>query len=352
MELLIKRTYRSIKRKKNLFFAKNDYHVPFVTRMKYAFKGFTPNEYVWLDLANNDYRDYISDYQRVNSREINGAYKIILDDKLLFEEIFRRYARVPAVYAWVSYGVVYGIHEYEVDNSSVLEFIRKRSCVVLKWETGYEGKGTYIIRAAEGNESGFSVNGKNVSAQKLLELFSKPGQAILCEFMQQSGFEHELYPDSTNTIRMICEKKKDEKTAHVVKAAQRIGNHKSAPLDNVSAGAISCEIDIDSGKLLAGVVAKTEHNSGDNRFFDTHPDSGAVLTGREIPDWQNLKKEIEDLTNQFPYLNLVAWDVLLTDGGFCLIEGNASSGLMMFQQRHGVRNEEIGDIYRSYGLIK
>lgn len=125
MELLIKRTYRSIKRKKNLFFAKNDYHVPFATRMKYAFKGFTPNEYVWLDLANNDYRDYISDYQRVNSRERNGAY-----------------------------------------------------------------------------------------------------------------------------------------------------------------------------------------------------------------------------------LNLVAWDVLLTDGGFCLIEGNASSGLMMFQQRHDVRNEEIGDIYRSYGLIK
>ena len=45
-------------------------------------------------------------------------------------------------------------------------------------------------------------------------------------------------------------------------------------------------------------------------------------------------------------------NVLLTDDGFCIIEGNASSGCGIFQMEHGVRNSELGDIYRSYGVIK
>lgn len=349
-EMFLKKTYYNVRGAVRLLTAKNDFNIPLNIRLKYIMRGFTPNEYVWFDLKNNDYHDYISDYQRVRSRDINGSYKVILDDKLLFEEIFRNYVRVPVIYAWVSDGI-YGIHGFEVNNTNVLTFIRELGCAVLKWETGYEGKGTYIIKT-DRDQSDFIVNGTSMSDEKVIKLFSKNGQAILCEYMHQSTFEDEFFPYAANTIRIICAKKKEEKTAHVIKAAQRIGNKESAPVDNVSAGAISCEIDINSGELLAGVIAKVHHKQSGEKFFDTHPDTGAILTGKVIPNWEKLKKDIEDVTNKFPYLNFVAWDVLLIDSGYCLIEGNASSGLMMFQQRHGVRNEEIGDIYRSYGIIK
>jgi hypothetical protein len=355
MKKLIKNIIRKLKDlaawRRRVWKAKSDYKVPFFTKVKYALKGFATNEYVWFDFAKNDYHNYISDYERVRSRNINGNYKTILDDKLLFEEIFRNHTRVPIIYAWVSDGVIYGIHEYELNNSNVIEFIKNIGCAVLKWETGYEGKGTYIIKN-EVEKNSLVVNGKTMRDSEVIKLFSNNGQAILCEYMHQSEFENELYPDATNTIRIICAKKKGEKTAHIIKAAQRIGNKESAPVDNVSAGAISCEINIDNGELLQGVIAKAHHKSNGERFFDIHPDTGAVLAGKQIPGWEKLKKDIEDMTNKFPYLNFVGWDVLLLDDGFCIIEGNASSGLMMFQQRHGVRNEEIGDIYRSYGIIK
>jgi hypothetical protein len=351
MRKKIKELYQWLKLKKRIWVAKNDFKVSFVQKLRYALRGFTPNEYIWFDLEHNDYRNYISDTERVSSRNMNGEYKIILDDKLLFEEIFRNYVRIPINYAWVSDGIIYGIHGYDVDNSNVIEFIRNLGCVVLKWEKGYEGKGTYIIKKTK-NPAEFDVNGAVIGKKEVNNLFRKNGQAILCEYMRQSEFENELYPYATNTIRMICAKKRGEKKAHLIKAAQRIGNNDSAPVDNVSAGAISCEIDITSGELMSGVIAKSHNKSGEKKYFDKHPDTGAVLTGRVIPEWEELKKSIEDVTNKFPYLNLVAWDVLLIDGGFCIIEGNASSGLMMFQQRHGVRNEEIGDVYRSYGIIK
>ena len=54
----------------------------------------------------------------------------------------------------------------------------------------------------------------------------------------------------------------------------------------------------------------------------------------------------------FAAATAVEADVLLMDEGFCVIEGNASAGCVMFQMDGGVRDGEIGDIYRSYGIIK
>jgi hypothetical protein len=86
--------------------------------------------------------------------------------------------------------------------------------------------------------------------------------------------------------------------------------------------------------------------------FHVHPDSQTQIAGKVIPGWEQLKKDIVALTNKVPYLNFVAWDVLLTEEGFCIIEGNASSGCGIFQMEHGVRSSALGDIYRSYGVIE
>lgn len=352
---MLKKCYRRLKKWKDwyerVWKAENTFHVPLAKRLKYALMGFTANEFVWFDLEKHDAHDYISEYERINSREINGVYKAILDSKILFEEIFRHYVRVPAVYAWISDGIVYGLHGYEVDNSNLADFIRELGTAVLKQETGAEGKGTYII-AGQAGERAFSINGAAASEQELLKLLGQDGQAILCEYMRQSEFENSLYPDAANTLRIVCGKKRGETETHVIKAVQRIGNDASRPVDNVSAGAIACPVDLETGRLGMGCIPKSHERLGEGRFFARHPDTGCMLEGKIIPDWERLKREITALTNRFPYLNYIAWDILLTEEGFCVIEANASSGCMMFQVEHGVRNEEIGAIYRSYGVIE
>ena len=132
---------------------------------------------------------------------------------------------------------------------------------------------------------------------------------------------------------------------------QRIGNDACKPVDNVSAGGYASEIDLETG-VLGPAIAKYGPMDRRMKEFDYHPDTGAQIAGMVIPNWDAIKKGIVDLTNTFPYLNFVAWDVLLIEEGFCIIEGNASSGCGMFQMKHGVKNEELGDIYRSYGIIK
>ncbi|MDO5548125.1 MAG: sugar-transfer associated ATP-grasp domain-containing protein [Eubacteriales bacterium] len=329
--------------------SKSDFKISLNERIKFAFRGFTTNEYIWYDLAHHDYRDYISDYERIRSREMNGKYKIVLDDKLLFEEVFGKYIKVPTTYAWISDGNIFGMHEYFLNESNILSFLCSVKVAVLKWEKGYEGKGTFVIETK--NNGDFCVNGVSKTSEELQRLFRCQGQAILCEYMYQSEFENSIYPYSTNTLRIVCAKKKGEKKAHIIKAVQRIGNDACKPVDNMSAGGFASEIDLATGKL-GPAIAKLGVMERRMIPYEIHPDTGGQIAGRIIPQWDELKKSLTDLTNQFPYLNLVAWDVLLTEDGFCIIEGNASSGCGIFQMKHGVRNAELGDIYRSYGIIE
>lgn len=328
--------------------APNYFHVSLPVRLKYAFRGFSANEYIWYKLSENDYREYISNYRRTISRDINGKYKVILDDKIIFEDVFKNYVRVSESYAWISDGILYPRNGYDITERNIIDFLRTKRTAVLKREIGAGGSGVFLIRY---DDAGFTVNGKPYTEGDLYTfILSGKKEAFLCEYMRQSAFEDSLYRCSTNTIRIICAKKKGEKEARIVSAFQRIGNEKSKPVDNISAGALAAEIDLETGELSSGIMARSHQIDDVYNRYDVHPDSGAKIKGNVIPNWDAVKKEITELTNRFPYLNLVAWDVLLTDEGICIIEGNASSGLVMVQREHGVRNGPIGEVYKSYGL--
>lgn len=340
------RKYQSWKR--IVWDAETAFKLPVTTRMKFASKGFSVNEYYWYDLANNDYKDYISEYERLQSRNINGQYKTILDDKIIFEEVVGQYANVPQNYALVNDGIVSGLHGNDLNNDNIIEFLSNEARrTVLKWLDRGGGEGTYVIFCEDGK---IVVNNTERDEDYLRNLFSREGKALLCEYITQSEFAASLYPHTTNTLRIVCAKKRGEAKAEFITAVQRVGCEDSIPVDNLSSGGIVFSIDSSTGEIGTGYAT---HGRMDRIMvpFEKHPDTGELLRGKKIPDWESLVSEIVELTNKLPYLNFIAWDILLTDDGYTIIEGNASSGCGLFQVEHGVRNSKLGDIYRSYDII-
>lgn len=318
-------------------------HVPFLEKCKYAARGFSVDEYIWYHFEHNDSRDYISEWERLRSREINGSYKFILDNKLVFEEVFGKYARVPVNYAWIRNGQVFALHGLNVGNDNISAFLLEKGKTILKWLDRGGGSGTYLFENREGK---LFANGSPISEQDLQDIVRREGEALLCEYITQSDFAASLYPHTTNTIRMVCAKKPGATKPELLAAVQRIGCKASIPVDNLSCGGFVSLIDLETGVLSP---CAAEYQSQPLLF---HPDSDAPIAGLTIPNWQSLKEEILSLTEKIPYLNFIAWDVLLTEDGFSIIEGNASTGCGLFQMEHGVRNSALGDLYREYGVIK
>lgn len=345
----VRRTVRKIDEWKRLVWDdKTDFQVPFSVKLRYALKGFSVNEYVWYDLANHDCAEYISEFERLRSREINGEYKFILDNKLVFEEIFGQYTFVPKNYALVENGWVHALHGMDVGDENFEEFLLKTGKTILKWLDRGGGTGTYFFENRQGS---LYANGEPCTAQQLEKIRCREGRAILCQYITQSEFSASLYPYTTNTIRIVCAREKGEPSARIIAAVQRVGCETTIPVDNAHAGGLTCGIDLATGEISYGIarLGKMERRM---KKFHVHPDSQTQIAGKVIPGWEQLKKDIVALTNKVPYLNFVAWDVLLTEEGFCIIEGNASSGCGIFQMEHGVRSSALGDIYRSYGVIE
>ena len=164
--------------------------------------------------------------------------------------------------------------------------------------------------------------------------------------MSQSKVLNSIYDKTTNTIRMITVRNKDNNKCELIAAVQRIGTKQTIPVDNGSRGGLVAKIDVETGVLSS---AKSIQKICD---YDNHPDSNNPIKGVKIPNWNKVKNEIVSLMEKLPYIYFVAWDVLLTEDGVCIIEANSSSGVNIIQLYGGERYGRLGNFYRAHNVIK
>ena len=89
----------------------------------------------------------------------------------------------------------------------------------------------------------------------------------------------------------------------------------------------------------------------DLKQYDFHPDSGKQIKGIKIPYWEGIKKQILEVCKKVPYMDFIAWDLLITDKEVCVIEANTSSGVNILQLWGGQKKGELGEFFRNYGVI-
>jgi Sugar-transfer associated ATP-grasp len=134
----------------------------------------------------------------------------------------------------------------------------------------------------------------------------------------------------------------------VAAAAHRIGNRKSAPVDNLHAGALSSLIDLDTGALSAAAERAADRLI----MHDVHPDTQASIKGRIVPNWAALKAYILKVAAQLPFLCYVGWDVVLTADGPVLLEGNKDPNPRPFQlHRPLLLDDRIRRFYQKHDII-
>lgn len=301
--------------------------------------GFLTDQYMLYGLSDaSRKKEYLSEFDWYRSRYINSPYDFLLNNKVACTQLLNPYTRVPGILAMRNKGVLSNFEEDVLEEHQVLEILRRNRDAFFK--PSDKGKGSGVCRMSWDGE--YRIDGEVCEEKDILEPMHRYKNWILCETIQQGAFPASLYDQTVNTMRIITFRNVETERFEVFFAVQRIGTRETIPVDNGSRGGLVACIDLETGELSE---ARCLHNLD---VHEVHPDSGAKIKGARVPGWQKLKADVLALSRKLPYLSFIAWDIVLTDEGFAVIEANASSGVNIIQLWGGQRRGPLGDFYRHH----
>ena len=331
---------------RRIVFAKNHFKCGFFTKIKANLcGGFTADQWKLYDFDHNDRHQYLSEFDWYRSRYINEPFDFVCNNKICSAEVLKQYVRVPESFMIKNKGHLSSFQSVSMEYEDALTLLKEKGKYFFK--PYGKGKGTGVVIMTYDYEKDCpAIDLKPISKESFINYLKKNDDWFISEAMDQHSYLNEIYDQTVNTIRFITLKDPETGKFKVFFAVQRIGTKETIPVDNGSRGGLVANIDLETGELSE---ARCLWN---RNVYKVHPDSGKPIEGVIVPGWQKLKDDMIDLANKLPYMNFIAWDILVTEEGHCIIEANTSSGVNIIQLWGGQRNKELGDFYRFHKVIK
>ncbi len=324
-------------------------HVPWPRRLAAWRRGFLGESSLLYELGSNDPRLYVSDYARfVRSPMINfGGSNPVLNDKLLFHYAMQSLAApVPRIYGIVQRGVTWIDPPASFDTSEgVIGLLRRGLELVLKPVDGGAGRGVYVISLEDGR---MRMGGAEIDDAFVTRLL-KSG-TLIQQRVRQGAYAARIYPDTTNTLRILTMWDYARDEPFIARAVHRFGTAKSGPVDNWTQGGLNANVNVGAGALERVVGFPS---AGKLEWRTDHPDTGAQITGAVIPNWDAMTSELLRVSAGLPRIHYVGWDVLVGDDDFFLIEGNSYPALGVVQVHEPLLTDpRVRAFYRHHGVIR
>lgn len=145
---------------------------------------------------------------------------------------------------------------------------------------------------------------------------------------------HDLKPfriNATPTIRIISYLD-SERVIKIDGAMLRFSLNPIIVVDNACLGGMVAAIDPMTGKLRSATMGGSIDRI--NKRIKIMDDNKTRIQGFQIPYWEESCKLIIKLHHYFPHRIIIAWDVLISQEGPLILEGNSQSGLYALQKAH------------------
>ena len=188
--------------------------------------------------------------------------------------------------------------------------------------------------------------GVRLSAEDLLIEIS----CVDTDFIVQSRLVNHPALDDLNcgalaTVRLVTcrdDSGSDDHGGHeVTNAAFRMPRSSQSVVDNFHAGGIAAAIDIATGRL--GAATDMGLNPA-TAWFAAHPTTGAEITGRVLPHWQQVTALALAAHRHFEAFAVIGWDIAILADGPCIVEANGAPDLDIIQRttRRPLGNARLG----------
>ena len=140
----------------------------------------------------------------------------------------------------------------------------------------------------------------------------------------------DLSPQALATVRIVTAINESGQ-AEAVRAVFRMGPLKDSVVDNFHAGGIAAPVDLVTGSLGPATDYGLAPSIG---WLDHHPATGAPITSRVLPRWNDLLSLACRAHGHFKGRFIIGWDIAMTPAGPLIVEGNSAADVDNIQRPH------------------
>lgn len=320
-----------------------EYDRPVGTCLSVALRGHDPKYYFLHDLEGESTEAYVS---RASARyagkrddgpvkNVNKNSRHVLNDKLAIYDIFEDIeAHFPVIYGTIHDGQYF---RRDGDRSeSVIDVVDRHGKVALKPPDRAQGRGFHVLSNSEGSYAIDDTPASTTDVEQLLDdhLYQN---AILMEYVDQHEYAAEIYPDTTNTIRLLTVLDRETGEPHVTRPVHRFGTRESYPVDNFDEGGVLAPIDVETGRMV-GIV--TLDSAGSRICREDHPETGGQVAGVEIPMWETVIDIAKTGAREYRSARIIGWDIVVGADQPYVLEASGMPSIAIPQVHGGLLEDE------------
>ncbi|PAU94023.1 hexapeptide transferase [Aliifodinibius salipaludis] len=206
--------------------------------------------------------------------------------------------------------------------------------------------GKVVFKPADG-KCGAQVVIKNSSEFDrfgMIEFMEDHDLGLVEEFIVQHTKMNQLSSSAVNTVRIITQLN-EEGGVDILGCRLRISVN--SPVDNMAAGNMAAPIDEDTG-IVSGPGVYSDITKPDQ---NDHPVTNVEIPGFQIPFWKKTLQMVKEAALRHPQNRSIGWDVVITNKGPGLIEGNHDWCKLLWQLpvKRGLKSM-LKDYAHSHGL--
>ncbi|MBQ4649265.1 MAG: hypothetical protein IJB73_01040 [Firmicutes bacterium] len=285
--------------------------------------GFLSYRIPQYGITEENYGEYISDFEYKWLRHINPKYRKWMEDKITVKYVCSEYNHCfPEYYYHIicknGNNKVISMMDlpegYTNEFEEIFRLVEEKGVLALKPDEGSHGDGFYKFTCENGQ---YQLNYQDVTKQQVLDILEDiENQYLVTEYINMCDELKAVYDGSVNTVRMLVFKK-DGKQPQISNAYVRFGSKKTGAVDNVGAGGMTATIDVATGHFHDAKIVM----DGEITDCPIHPDTGVPIDGY-LPHWEQVKKDVLAVTKSIKQLEWFGVDLAVTNDGIKFPEIN------------------------------
>ena len=337
-------------------------------------RGFYPGRIELYGLTEENYRNYVPDYNYFMLHPLNNHFLKWLDKTTLKYVLNSNGCEetMPDYYVYVendgSFTYLMDVPAHiEKNEDFLMNLLKYKGILAMKPNSGTSG-GLGFIKL-ELRDGQLYENNKAIEMSRFIEIRDTMRNYIITEYAHQHSELKAVWPDSECTLRVIMVK--DPKVDLYAPATwscavsyARFGTSINGGASNLSSGGVGVGFDFETGKYNDFCIRYKRFCKDGIWRFEKHPDTKVEWKTSKLPNWDKVKEQIENICQHVSSLDYLGLDIIITEDGIKLCEINshpamdyeqimcgptlAKDKIRRFFENKGMFNYDCNDLYNAY----